>query len=186
MLPTRNARTGVVVCSDGNRPDAPVCYASLERSDDLDLHIELVRASRDHDHALALNRGMARVLACGCEFVWLLDADVVIPPPALTRLRAHLSAFPDCGIVGSRVVAQMPAPEIWTDSVAPRSIDVDVVSAASMLVRRSMIDDIGLLPLQDGPLGGIARWCRVAQRAGWRVMLDQSATVALSQRLATS
>ena len=61
------------------------------------------------------------------------------------------------------------------DDVPPEVIDVDYVTGACMLVRRSMIEDIGPVPERYFLYYEETDWCVRAQRAGWRTMVDQRA-----------
>lgn len=198
MLPARNARTGVVVLSDGRSGDTLACIHALERSDDLDLDIDVVVVGAGMARSDALNAGMTGALDRGCTLVWLLRADAIVAASALPRLREHFDAVRDCGIVGPRILLAEPPETIWFDggilnpetgafahlnlgrnarTVTPESIDVDFVSGTAMLVRRSMIEDIGLLPTGQAHFCEITAWCGRAGRAGWRIMVDQRATV---------
>jgi len=207
MLRGRNARTGVVVLHDDDANETAACLESLEHSDDLDLEVDVVVVGPDLGRAAGLNLGITQSLERGCDFVWLLRADVVVVPSTLPLLHAHLSAVPDCGIVGPRILHADPRETIWFDgglfdamtgtashlntgrrahAVAPECIDVDFVSGTSMLVRRSMVEAIGLIPVDYLHFFEIADWCARAERAGWRVMVDQRATVVRRTRSVTA
>jgi GT2 family glycosyltransferase len=198
MSTARNARTAVVVLYEGHADDTAACVEALERSEDLDIDVDLVVVDADTGRCDALNEGITRALDHGCDLVWLLRADAVVASSTLPRLREHLDAVRDCGIVGPRILLAEPAETIWFDggivdpetgavshlnlgrkahAVLPARIDVDFVSGSSMLVRRSMIEDIGLLPARDLHFFEVAAWCASASSAGWRVMVDQRATV---------
>jgi GT2 family glycosyltransferase len=142
------------------------------------------------------NLGIARVLEGPADLVWILNPDTVVAPKTLPKLRERLRTVPDCGIVGPRILLPGTPPRIWfdggivdaqtgatghlhqgdsPDQHGPRALDVDYVTGASMLVRRSMIEDIGPLPEQYFLYYEETDWCRRAQRAGWRTMIDQGA-----------
>jgi GT2 family glycosyltransferase len=157
---------------------------------------ETIASGGNLGYAAGNNLGITRVLERGCELVWILNPDTIVEPSTLPLLREHLAAVPDCGLVGPRILLSGQPARIWFDGglidreigatrhlnagkiaaeVAPEVIDVDYVTGASMLVRRSMIEDIGLLPEHYFLYYEETDWCVRAQRAGWRTMVDQRA-----------
>jgi N-acetylglucosaminyl-diphospho-decaprenol L-rhamnosyltransferase len=130
------------------------------------------------------------------DALWLLNPDTVVEPGALEALADRLAADPCCGVAGSQLIEEDGAPwpyafrfpswqgeleaaSAWglvTRCVADRAVAirmseqpaaVDWVSGASMMVRRSVFEQVGLfdegffLYFEETDL------CRRARSAGW-------------------
>lgn len=153
------------------------------------------------------NVGLHEVLRRGSEFAWILNPDTIVEAGTLPRLTAHMRAEPDCGIVGPRVV--FPDGRIWSDGgvVDPERhgatyhraagkpahkvadsnpVVVDYVPGASVLVRRSLMQSVGLLPEEYFLYYEEAEWCWRAASAGWRVMIEPKARMVHHKRSGTA
>lgn len=212
-------RTAVVVLNYGDPSDTLACVASLERSDVLDLELYVVDngpADASHQalkdaiggrgtvlatgenlgYAGGNNVGVRKALEGDCEFVWILNPDTRVEPSTLGKLLAHMAAYPDCGIVGPRIVYDGQPAVIWFDGAtidrttgetkhlnngkrdaATRRdvVDVDYVTGAAPLIRRRTLEDVGLLPEHYFLYFEETDWCVRTQNAGWRTMVDQNA-----------
>ena len=130
------------------------------------------------------------------DYVLLLNSDTVVCPGALGALLEFMEAHPDVGIAGSRVVEPDGRPQhsryrfhsVWSELdsglrlgivtrllrnhvVAPPLVDeahrTDWVVGASMIVRRQVFEDIGLLDPGYFLYFEEADFCLNAARAGW-------------------
>lgn len=147
-------------------------------------------------YAAGNNTGIALLMEGGCEFLWLLNPDTRVEPATLDRLLDHLDSVPDCGIVGPRILLPDTPERIWFDGgLVDRStgstshlhqgapegdhrpvvLDVDYVTGASILVRRSLVQHVGPIPEQYFLYYEETDWCLRAQRLGWRTMVTQHA-----------
>lgn len=154
-------------------------------------------------YAAGNNLAIDLLLDRGADLIWILNPDTVVAPDTLPRLKAHLDRVPDCGIVGPRLEFSDPPGKIWFDGgivdrelgvtshrnlgrsskdVKEESRDVDYVTGASMLVRRALIEDIGAIPEHYFLYYEETDWCIRAQRAGWRTMVDGTATMVHHKR----
>jgi hypothetical protein len=131
------------------------------------------------------------------DYVLLLNPDTVVRPGAIAKLIAHLEAHPEVGIAGSRLedpdgTPQRSAfrfPTVWSELndglrlgpvskllagkvVAPpprdEVHDTDWVAGASMLIRREVFEQIGLLDENYFLYYEEVDFCLRARRAGWR------------------
>ncbi|MGF1537296.1 MAG: glycosyltransferase family 2 protein [Elainellaceae cyanobacterium] len=130
------------------------------------------------------------------KYVWLLNPDTVVRPHALEALSNFLDSHQDVGIVGSRLEDPDGTPQrsafrfhtIFSELdlslrlglvskllshwvVAPPVVDhdcqVDWVAGASMLVRREVFEDIGLMDDNYFMYYEEMDFCLAANRAGW-------------------
>ncbi len=138
------------------------------------------------------NPGIRRALADGCEFVLMVNNDIVcIAPGFLEHGVATAVGDPSIGIVGGKLVGWPDRNMLWSvggevgwmnerflglgetdrgqyDTAADRSF----ISGAMMLVRRSVFERIGLLP-EEYFFGGEDREFGVRARgAGFRLRYE--------------
>jgi GT2 family glycosyltransferase len=126
----------------------------------------LIQTGRNGGFAAGCNAGMRYALAQDdCDFVWLLNNDTVVEKDALSRMTERMLDEPRLGICGS-VLLNYDAPHTvqayggrryspWrarvlpdtrTNSAGEDSLQrIDYVLGASMLVRRSFLDRVGLM-----------------------------------------
>ena len=132
--------------------------------------IPILELADNSGYAAGNNHGIRYSLERGADYVWILNPDTEAEPDALTMLMSTMRRHPDAGFVGSlNVDAGVEPPEIhfaggridWdrgaiTTSMAMGSrldkfkvrqpYPVDYVAGASMLIRRQVFADAGLLP----------------------------------------
>lgn len=130
------------------------------------------------------------------DYILLLNSDTVACPGALGALLEFMEAHPEVGIAGSRIEEPDGAPQhsryrfhsVWSELdsglrlglvtrllrkhvVAPPLVDAahptDWVVGASMMVRREVFEDIGLLDPGYFLYFEEADFCLNARRAGW-------------------
>lgn len=193
----------VVVVDNSDSPESAAALTELVG------HRAVVLSSGGNiGYAAGSNVGIQHCLARGNDFVWLLNPDTRIEPETLPTLLALLEEIPDCGIVGPRIVHAPRADgtvSIWfdggivdedkagetrhlnqgtalADASAPVAREVDYVTGASLLTRRSVLETVGLLPEDYFLYFEETHWCRTVRRHGWRVMTEQRATMTHLQR----
>lgn len=130
------------------------------------------------------------------DYVLLLNSDTVVLPGALQALVEFMDARPDVGIAGSRLEDQDGTLQhsryrfhtIWSELetglklgvvtrllrrrvIAPPLVDTahpaDWVAGASMIIRRKVFEDIGLLDSEYFLYFEEVDFCLNARRAGW-------------------
>lgn len=130
------------------------------------------------------------------DYVWLLNPDTVVRPGALQTLLAFLEQHPDVGIAGSRLEHLDGTPQysafrfhtIWSEldqglrlglvskvlsrwilapPIADHSMATDWLAGASMMIRRQVFEQIGLLDNEFFMYYEEVDFCLRARQAGW-------------------
>ncbi len=143
------------------------------------------------------NPGIRRALADGCDYVLLLNNDTIAADRRFLREMVDLAeSDPRCGVVGGRLRLWPEIDRLWEtggvigwageryfgmgeldlgqySEVAERRF----VSGALMLVRRAVLESVGLLP--EAYFFGHEDWeySLLVRRLGWRILYQPSAIV---------
>lgn len=136
------------------------------------------------------NQGIALALEAGADFVFLVNNDVTVPPGLLGGLLERFAERPELGIAGPRVLYAKEPERVWAaggmltfrqnlstlrghrEADGPefqRVVDVDYVAGCAMLVKRAVLESVGLL---DGTYFAYHEdldYCVQAKAAGFRV-----------------
>ncbi|MGA9596184.1 MAG: glycosyltransferase family 2 protein [Acidimicrobiia bacterium] len=147
------------------------------------------------------NVGIRYALERDGDFVWLLNPDTEVEPETLTGLMTTMSLRPDAGFVGSlNLFGGSDPPTIqfagghidWAGGVVAESIgrgkplssrpqrdpyEVDYVAGTSMLVRRRVFEDVGLLPEHYFLYFEETDFQVTAARHGWKSVINPLARV---------
>ncbi len=142
--------------------------------------------------------GMLAALECPqCEWIWLLDNDVIIEPGALEPLLNLLRMEPGSGAVGSQICLY-DRPEIvqevgghvspWLGALRQYgaggrrfpegfgAVTADYLAACSVMVRRSCLEEVG--PFSDFFLYyDDVDWGLRARAAGWELRAEPASVV---------
>ena len=159
----------------------------------LDPWVELIDGGADIGSAASANIGIARALELGAEFVWLVDPDVVVAPDTLAVLVSTAERQSDAGVVGCRILDDQDPPRILFNGgvvdaarggatshrdqgaedgdVPDELLEVDFVIGACLLVRRSALRRVGLMPVEYFRHFEDTDWCMRIRAAGWRVLV---------------
>ena len=176
-----------------NGPDA-ACEQSLGPLKDA---IRYIRSPGNVGFSAGSNIGIRAALDAGADLVLLVNSDAVLAPDTLGRLEHALAAAPGAGlaaplivsraepgIVGSAGITYSAASgrmrhggfggrtEDWCEGPAHT---VDAVSGCVMLVRRPVLDDVGLLDERYFYSFEDIEFCLRARRAGFASLLVPSA-----------
>lgn len=136
------------------------------------------------------NTGIRYALEKGYEYVWCLDNDVLADENAVGELYDFMERHPEVGMAGSKVY-HMEAPDyvqqfgidiVWDeycceakyhgcpeDGSMPSVVYSDAVAACSVLVRASVIREIGLLPEENFLYWDDTEWGHKCNLAGYKV-----------------
>jgi GT2 family glycosyltransferase len=164
---------------------------SVERIRGAFPEILVLVAERNRGFAAGSNLGIRYALKHGAEFVWLLNNDTVCPPDTVRKL-VGAAADAQVGVVGTvlRYYAEPARIQAWGGGSATRSMgfvrhfespaelrENSFVTFASVLLRREMLERIGLLDegyfmyFEDSDL------CFRARAAGWRLAVAPDTAV---------
>ncbi len=137
------------------------------------------------------NRGAARALDEGAEYVFFVNNDVTVPAGTLDRLVAILAADDSLGIVAPRVLYPGDPARVWCaggmltwrqnlstllghgEPDGPEwrvNRPVDYVAGCAMLVRRAVLERIGDLDARYFAYMEDVEFCLRARRAGFGVL----------------
>lgn len=151
--------------------------------------LDVLRNATNLGFAGGSNQGMRNALERGAELLFLVNNDVILPPGTIQKLEAAL-ADPALGIVAPRVVYGDDHRKLWcaggriafrqnvTELLGHKQMDaprwqrtvlVDFVPGCSMLLRRAVVERIGLFDERFFAYHEDADLCRRASMAGFRV-----------------
>lgn len=152
--------------------------------------VQLVINEQNLGGSGGFNAGMRKALLEQPEYIWCLDNDVLVDENALGALVEFLDSNPQCGMAGSRV-DHMEAPDYVQqygmtvdfeqfcveakyrnhpeDGTLPEVVYSDAVAACSVLVRRSLIEKIGLMPEDNFLYWDDTEWGYRCNLAGYKV-----------------
>jgi len=147
------------------------------------------------------NLGIRHALERDADFVWVLNPDTEVEPETLQGLMTTMALRPDAGFAGSvNLFGGSDPPTIqfaggridWEGGVVAESIDrgkplsgrtrrdpydVDYVAGTSMLVRRRVFEDVGLLPEHYFLYFEETDFQVTAARHGWKSVINPLARV---------
>lgn len=177
----------VIVVDNGSTDDSPDHIRSRAP------WVRLVRLPSNRGFAGGMNAGIAVALNENpdLDYVWVLNNDTLAEPSTLSRMVALAESDSRIGIVGSRLVDADGSGRIqafgggavnrWLGTtstyVRPPTKDCEHLIGASLLLRRSLLQQVGgfderyFFFLEDTDLSVRAR------RAGWRLAVAEDATV---------
>ncbi|HYN06456.1 MAG TPA: glycosyltransferase [Vicinamibacterales bacterium] len=176
----------VIIVENGSSEESRAALAAVGEE------VTVIQTGRNLGFSGGMNVGIRNALAGGASHVLLVNSDMILPPDCVDRLRAALEAT-GAGIAGPVVLSRAMPDRVGTLGIsyrptsgrmrhqsfdvsfpsmdAPRTRPVDAVSGCAMLVRRAVIDAIGLLDEQYFFSFEDLDWCFRARRAGFETVL---------------
>lgn len=175
----------------------------------IDPAISIVETGENLGYAAGNNNGIELALRQGADFIWVLNPDTVVEPNTLSRMVGVMHRYPEAGVVGTRILngAYDPPTISFNGGVIDWSAggatshrhlgrlhqdlpnggieSVDYVTGASMLVRRAVFHDVGLIPEDYFLYFEEADFCTRARAAGWSNLIDSGALLWHHKRSAT-
>ncbi len=157
----------------------------------------VIEEARNWHFARAANDGLAWAQAHGADFAWVLNPDATPEPTALGEMVRVMQSDPTIGIVGARllhpdrpgramrvVVGELcdletglvSKPPLPTDPALDR-LEVDYVWGCALLVRTSVLRQIGVFDARLVAYHEDSDLCLRARTAGWRTVTALHAPV---------
>ena len=176
---------------DNNSGDDTV--ASVQRSYP---RVKIIENKTNLGFAEGNNVGLREALRTRPDHILLLNNDTIVDKMMLANLIDRMDQEVDCGIVGPKMLYHEPSDLIWAagnrinlmtgESIrlqaeqlddesdeAPK--EVDFITACGILLKREVIDEIGLLDQRVFIYYEETDWCMRARNAGWRIMYEPRA-----------
>lgn len=152
----------------------------------------LIENARNLGFAAGANVGIRAALDAGAERIWLLNNDAIPERDALKALSDRLDADPEVGVVGSvlryahdpRQVQALGGGYIHWWLGLPHHIReegrlprLEYLVGASMLIRREVLEAVGLLDERFFLYWEDGDFCRRVTDAGWRLAVARDSEV---------
>lgn len=167
--------------------------------------IPIVELPDNLGYAAGNNHGIRYALERDADHVWILNPDTEVEPKTFQLLQATMRTHADAGFIGSvNLVAGSDPPRVqfaggridWetgaTESIGIGTLaddlrpyepyEVDYVAGTSMLIRRQVFDEVGLLPEKYFLYFEETDLQTKAHRYGWRSYMSPLARVWHHQR----
>jgi GT2 family glycosyltransferase len=152
--------------------------------------VQVIRLAANLGYAGNNNVGIKAAIAAGADWVFVLNEDTVLAPDCLAQLVAVGESDPQIGIVGPMVyhfdepdiiqsAGGMLGPRWKSIHLAKNEKDtgqfvephrVEWISGCGILVRRAVIEQVGMIDDRFFIYWEETEWCVRAAKAGWRIM----------------
>jgi GT2 family glycosyltransferase len=157
-----------------------------------------IENGRNLGFAAGNNRGIEYLMKQGVDYVLLLNDDATCERTLLSQLIAQAEAEPDIGVLGPTIFyADHPGTIVWSaggavdrlgrarhlganegaNGTPPSAREVDYVTGCAFLIRREVIETVGMLDERFFAYWEEAEWCARVRAAGYRVIHLPSARV---------
>ncbi|MFY9457922.1 MAG: glycosyltransferase family 2 protein, partial [Candidatus Spechtbacterales bacterium] len=140
------------------------------------------------------NVGIKYALAHGADYVMLLNNDTIVAPGFLAELVKAAEGNPSSGILGSRIYKYGTNEVVFDDGKVNKFLNkaehaasyqlstancriVDYITGAAMLVKREVIERVGLMREEYFLYYEDVDWCLRARRAGYKCVLVPTSKV---------
>ena len=145
------------------------------------------------------NPGIKYALDNGAELVWILNNDTIVHPDSLTEMVTFLQSDSAIGMVGSKIYFYAEPETLWyaggtfddtkggiTSHLGwgrkdtgqfDHVTDVDYITGCSLLVKREVIEKVGLMPEEYFLYFEETDWNYAARKAGYRTVIATKAKI---------
>ncbi len=151
--------------------------------------VQIIELAKNQGYAGNNNVGIQAALAQGADWIFVLNEDTIVDPACLRELIRWGESDPGIGIVGPMVyhhdepnVIQSGGGQLsrqWDSvHVAKDEVDrgqltqphrVDWISGCAILVRRAVIEAVGMIDERFYYFWEETEWCIRAGKAGWQI-----------------
>jgi len=163
---------------------------SVQAIRDQHAQVNIIELQENLGYAGNNNVGIHSALELGADWIFVLNEDTLLAPDCISLLVAAGEASPGVGILGPMVyhhnepqVIQSAGGRLGEDWQAwhlgqneldrgqfPRQHEVDWISGCAILVKRSVIEQIGMLDARFFYYFEETEWCVRARKASWKVV----------------
>ncbi len=155
-------------------------------------HVEIRELEQNLGFAKGNNAGIRAALERGAGYVWLLNNDTTVDPMALRAMVEKAESDPRIGAVGSAIYYMSDPKRLqawgggdvnfwlgrWRHFSMPVAEErIQFLTGASLLLRRSVLESVGLLDEGYFLYWEDADYCFRIRRAGWRLAVAGNSTV---------
>jgi len=180
----------IIVVENGADPVSRETLSTL--GDD----VTVIQTGKNLGFSGGMNVGIRKALADGATHMFLVNSDMIVPPDCVAQLHAALDAT-GAGLAGPVVLSRAVPDRAGTLGIsyrpstgrmkhrssgayvplmdAPANRTVDAISGCAILVRREVIDVVGLLDEEYFFTFEDLDWCFRARRAGFESVLAAQA-----------
>lgn len=151
--------------------------------------ITLIRNNKNHGYAEGNNIGIKEALKDGPEYVLLLNNDIVVDRRFLSELVNIGESDPQIGILGPKIYYRDDPNRFWhigsnagifskkpigyreiDEGQYDRVMEFDAVIGACILMKRSVVDKIGLMDKDYYLMAEDVDYCIRAKKAGFKIV----------------
>lgn len=136
------------------------------------------------------NSGLKEAIKHNYKYLMCVDNDIVMDPQNIEKLYSYMEKNPETGMAGSRImIMDQPAKiqamgakldfqkygfkdnyrNYMMDDSVPEVVECDYVPACSMMIRKEVIDKIGLIPDDTFIYWDDMEWGYKCKEAGYRI-----------------
>jgi hypothetical protein len=183
LLPDASAAMAIVIIDNGSTDHSVALFREYFGNT-----VTIIELPANWGYAAGMNAGIQYALQCGAQSVLLLNNDTIIEPQMLAHLTGA-AALPQAAIVGPVIYYYDEPQRIWrfadcehhwlpiplkmSDShlkhAGSQPFAVDYVTGCAMLVRRAVLETVGLLDAHYFMYFEDADFCRRARDAGFHI-----------------
>ncbi len=168
-----------------NKNQLEKCIAHLKKQT---VEVETFIRDNSNDNiyfTAAVNEGIKKYLSQPCEYILVLNQDMYLEPTAVEKMTAFMNSHPECGIGAPlHLYADDPDYVIFAGGyesfpfgkhqhgrLSEFTEDEQILwcNGACMILRKEMIQEIGLLDENFVLLGSDSDYCFTARSRGWQV-----------------
>jgi GT2 family glycosyltransferase len=154
--------------------------------------MDVLESGENRGYAAGNNYGIKYALNKGAEYICILNNDVVIDLQCLSKLVSYMEKHSDTGIAGANICEYYKPDTVQStgmhinffksrtpyinegrplsEVINQKPLECDAVCGACMLVRKNVVDQIGLIPEIYFLFYEETEWCLCARRAGFKIV----------------